>query len=295
MYQGKNPAANSDYEREFGKCAAPLISMIDEFSDIHKQLPFKFYFDNLFTGFNIPFHLKERGYGATGTIRENRIPKNCPLPHKKDIKRKVRGEFDSRISKEDGIMLIKWMDNNIVSAASTCHGIEPVDNVQRYSQTDKKVVQVQRPSMISEYNRYMGGTDLFDQNVSRYRISIRRWWAIFTWLIDVAVVNAWLIAHKVKPKLSQLEFRRDIVQTYLTRYKTQLLSAGRPSTSKSSVTLNRVSDDIRYDGRDHLLVPTEGKKRKRCAGEGCISGIRTMCSKCNVGLCLECNYIYHNK
>jgi hypothetical protein len=33
--------------------------------------------------------------------------------------------------------------------------------------TDKKVVQVQRSSMISEYNRYMGGTDLLDHNVSK--------------------------------------------------------------------------------------------------------------------------------
>jgi hypothetical protein len=32
----------------------------------------------------------------------------------------------------------------------------------------------------------------------------------FTWLIDVAVVKAWLIARKVKPKLSQLKFGRDV-------------------------------------------------------------------------------------
>jgi hypothetical protein len=76
--------------------------------------------------------------------------------------------------------------------------------------TDKKVVQVQRSSMISEYNRYMGGTDLLDQNVSKYRICVTRkkwWWAIFTWLIEVAVVKTWLIARKVKPKL---EFGRDV-------------------------------------------------------------------------------------
>jgi hypothetical protein len=50
------------------------------------------------------------------------------------MKRKIRGEFDSHISKEDGLMVVKWMDNNIVSAASTCHGVAAIANVQRYSQ-----------------------------------------------------------------------------------------------------------------------------------------------------------------
>jgi hypothetical protein len=50
------------------------------------------------------------------------------------MKRKIRGEFDSHISKEDGLMVVKWIDNNIISAASTCHGVAAIANVQRYSQ-----------------------------------------------------------------------------------------------------------------------------------------------------------------
>ena len=139
-----------------------------------------------------------------------------------------------------------------------------------------------------------------DQHISRYRISIRRkkwWWSIFTWLLDVAIVNAWCISKHCKRQapLSQLELRREISQAYLTRYGVASKGAGRPVTSKSSLSLNRVSDELRYDRLDHLLTNVPNNKRRRCAGEGCTSSIRTMCLKCDVGLCLECNVIFHTK
>ncbi|KAG5862926.1 hypothetical protein JTB14_027434 [Gonioctena quinquepunctata] len=86
----------------------------------------------------------------------------------------------------------------------------------------------------------MGGTDLLDENTARYRISIRRkkwWWAIFTWLLDVSVVNAWNI-YRQHENIKQLVFRRQIVQTYLTKYAVPPKGAGKPATSRSSVMTN---------------------------------------------------------
>lgn len=148
------------------------------------------------------------------------------------------------------------------------------------------------------YNKHMGGTDVMDENVSRYRISIRSkkwWWCLFTWLIDVMIQNAWTLYKKGGHKLTQLQFRREIVQVYLGRYGTERKGSGRPSIAISSVSLNRISDDLRYDQQNHLLSNTEGKKRRRCAGEGCSSSVRTMCTKCKVGLCIEYNVIFHTK
>jgi len=45
VYQGSNPHANSEYEEAFGRCSAPLMQMIDEFSTV-QRLPFCFYFDH---------------------------------------------------------------------------------------------------------------------------------------------------------------------------------------------------------------------------------------------------------
>jgi len=106
--------------------------------------------------------------------------------------------------------------------------------------------------------------------------------------------NAWILQRKVKPNLPQLQFRREIVRNLLLKYGTKPKVGGRPSTPISSVSCNRISDDISYDGKNQLIIPTPEKKRKRCAGEGCSSSIRTMCEKCNVGLCIECFKIFHS-
>lgn len=52
------------------------------------------------------------------------------------------------------------------TAASTCHSVEPMGSVKRYSKVEKKYVNVQRLHIIGEYNNYMRGTDLMDENVS---------------------------------------------------------------------------------------------------------------------------------
>lgn len=296
IYQGKSPNSNDAYENAFGKAAAPLVSMLDRLPQ--KNLAYQVYIDNLFTSFNLLVYLKEKGYGVTGTIRENRVPKDVPLPDKKSMSKESRGHIVSRLNKEDGIMLTRWMDNAVVTMASTSYGVNPIQNVKRYSQSEKKIIQVPRPYVIGKYNTYMGGTDRMDEDLSRYRIGIRskKWyWPILTWLIDAAIQNAWIIHKCSGRQITNLNFRREIATSYLKKYKNPPIRPGRPATSISSLSLNRVSDDIRYDEKNHLVEPVPNKKRRRCAGEGCSSVGRTQCQKCGVGLCIECFSIFHKK
>lgn len=66
------------------------------------------------------------------------------------------------------------------------------------------------------------------------------------------------------PPRNLQQFRREIVHILLTRYETTLIVGSRPSTSISSVSCNRVSDDVRYDGKSTLLFPPHNKKKKIC-------------------------------
>lgn len=298
VYQGKNSRRPENYEREFGKAAAPLVAMLDDLVVIDKNRPYDLYFDNLFTSFDLLVHLKNRGYRGTGTIRENRISKNCTLTEKKQLQKKERGEYEGVIEKETGVMLVRWLDNSVVTVASTVYGISPITHVKRYSQAQRKIISVPMPHVISQYNANMGGTDLMDENLGRYEISIRSkkfWWPIFIWYIDVAINNAWQLHKKFDGKMPQLQFRREIAQHYLRSFGIPAKPGGRPSTSKSSISLNRISDMIRYDQLNHLVDEVPDKKRRRCAGEGCCSSIRTMCKKCDVGLCIPCFAIFHTK
>ncbi|KAF2889610.1 hypothetical protein ILUMI_16563, partial [Ignelater luminosus] len=130
VYQGKNPTGNEDCEKNFGKVAAPFVQMLDEFDELKKALPFKFYFNNLYTGIPLLTHLKQLGYGATRTILENRIPKECSLTVSKKMKKHQRGTYEFR-KNTDGVLLARWKDNSVVTVASTCHCAEPLVNVSR--------------------------------------------------------------------------------------------------------------------------------------------------------------------
>ena len=299
VYQGKNPNANLQYEETFGKCSAPLMQMIDDFAPHIQQLPFNFYFDNLFTGINLLKELKKRGYGATGTMRENRIPKECPVTAKKTLLKHPRGFVEFANNQDDGVIIARWVDNSVVTMASTIHGMMPASSVQRYSQAQKKIVAVARPCLFTAYNQAMGGTDRMDENISTYRIGIRGkkwWWPIFTWILDAAMHNAWILGKGAGSNMPQLEFKRQVAQTYLQRYGTMPKSAGRPSTSRvSSLRDSRVSDDIRFDDRGHLVIAIADGKRRRCAGGNCLSVVRTECQKCGVGLCVPCFVPFHTQ
>ncbi|KAJ4450058.1 hypothetical protein ANN_01465, partial [Periplaneta americana] len=83
IYQDKIPNTHVNYETKYGK---PVLQMTD-FPQELKALPFDLYFDNLFTGILVLSHLKELEYGGTGTIRQNRIPKDCPMQNLETLKK----------------------------------------------------------------------------------------------------------------------------------------------------------------------------------------------------------------
>ncbi|XP_037046510.1 piggyBac transposable element-derived protein 2-like [Bradysia coprophila] len=292
IYQGKNSRSTSEYETKFGKCMAPLFSMIDDFDDNIRDLPYSFYFDNLFTSIRALTHLKNLGYNGTGTIRENRLPEGCPLKEKKkETVKRGRGYMASKTIENLNIHLTQWVDNSVVRVASTVFGMKPVTPALRYSSVEKKKVEVPRPLVVTQYNKCMGGVDRMDQNVSLYRINIhgKKWWScIFTWMIDVSIQNAWQLHRVAHPEMPQLDFRREIALYYCRHY-------GVPPKSTGNRKRKMEKEDyasLRYDNLRHW--PRQTAKRRRCALETCQSSIRTMCVKCDVGLCVNCFEPYHS-
>lgn len=167
IYQGKNPRAKNDYELYFGKCAAPLVQMLQEVRNIKKSFRYNIFLDNLFTGPNILYALKQNGYGVTGTIRDNRVPKECPLTPKALMNKQDRGSYSTTLEKRSGIQYIRWKDNSVVTVASTSYGVQPIQNVDRFSRSEKRKVPITRPHAILQYNKNMGGTDLMDEGIAK--------------------------------------------------------------------------------------------------------------------------------
>lgn len=141
----------------------------------------------------------------------------------------------------------------------------------------------------------VGSVNKLDENLNRYRMSVqsKKWyWPILTWLVDVSINNAWQIRRSSGNNQTQLEFKRELATYYIKKYGVAGKGPGRPLSSKRSPSCNRVSDDIRYDRIDHLVITVPDKKKKSCVGEGCLSIVRTMCKKCNLGSCIPCFSIF---
>ena len=184
------------------------------------------------------------------------------------------------------------MDNSVVTVASTHVGPEPLRTVKRYSKKERRHIMIDQPHVIRLYNLSMGGTDRMDQGIAAYRIGIRGkkwWWPLFTYMLDTAIHNAWVLYRKNHPDVSQLRFRREIANVYLLSYGTPSQGPGRKSSNVTKTGI--VSEDIRYDGMSHFVVPNQN--RRRCVGLMCKSSVRTICPKCDVGLCIQCFAPYH--
>ncbi|KAF2887563.1 hypothetical protein ILUMI_18610 [Ignelater luminosus] len=97
------------------------------------------------------------------------------------------------------------------------------------------------------------------------------------WIKAVFENNVWVLYTKAGHPMTQLQFRREVINIYFTKYGTSSRGTGRPAASLCSSQCTRISDDIQYDKIDHLLVYILDKKRRRCAME--VTPVRELCAK----------------
>lgn len=116
-----------------------------------------------------------------------------------------------------------------------------------------------------EMPRSMEDVDLHDWLVSKYGVNIKgkkRYWPIVIRLLDMCVVNAWIIHKLVNGKqMTLLDFKRDVTVTYI---KTAMIrqTVGHP-IARSQVA--EPFPDMRYDKKDHFLFTRQ--KQRRCQGK----------------------------
>ncbi|GFO28785.1 PiggyBac transposable element-derived protein 3-like [Plakobranchus ocellatus] len=128
--------------------------------------------DNLFTSPALLSAIKDKSCDATGTLGVNRL-NQCPLEGLDSMKKMKRGSMDHILNPDENIILLRWNDNSGVTLGSTKHGISPLKNVQRFSQSEKRHIQVPCPDAVIQYNKHMSGTDQINQNIANYRVNIR--------------------------------------------------------------------------------------------------------------------------
>lgn len=252
------------------------------------------YFDNFFTSTRLMEALKEKEILAVGTVRTNR--KNLPEEIRHDNKLQ-KGDYIWRT--KGSITAYQWKDTKNVHALSNFHHPNDTADVVR-KLANGSSVSVQCPKAISDYNTWMGGVDRFDQRRNAYpadRRSKKSWYRIFYFLLDAAVVNAFL-QMKEDNQMSYLWFRL-VLGRQLINGQTFKGSNNRPYKANKKGTKNGqkmvgVQDEVRFLGDGHH--PQKVAKRRRC--RWCSSAkkeARTnfLCSACNVPLCATCFGPFH--
>lgn len=105
---------------------------------------------------------------------------------------------------------------------------EPMHEVKRWKKNAGQV-NVKQPDIVYQYNKSMGGVDLFDRLVSSYRPVLRSqkwWWPLFSQVLNTSIVAAWKVHCALSEKaMSHLEFWRSIVLCLLKEVEVEA-SAG---------------------------------------------------------------------
>ena len=118
----------------------------------------------------------------------------------------------------------------------------------------------QKPEVIQDYNDYMDGVDRLDQLMAYYSFlhkSVKWWRKIFFWLLEVTVVNSYIIykeAMKAKSRksLPHKRFRKAVLNTLVEPMRT----SGSTTRTRNPLNLERLRP------QKHILA--KGVKRRDC-------------------------------
>lgn len=262
--------------------------------------------DNFFTSFSLLNNLRKKGIYACGTVRST--SKGLPLFMKKSKKssskvKKIiattmqRGEFQFKV--KTGIAAVQWMDKKPVNFLSSAHSPRKTTTVLRRLQNGKRV-NIPCPTVVDVYNKYMGGVDRFDQYRERYEVgrkSIKWWFRILYFFLDLAIVNSfilWKLHRPAKAKNNQLNYRLKLARQLIDGFSSRK-TLGRPMNYfKCSVP-----KEVRLaKGASHLPRQIETSRRcKFCSSKNNKQKrTKVICTYCNVPLCVnKCFETFHNK
>lgn len=260
------------------------------------------FFDNFFASPELLVELKKRNLGGTCTFQKKRT-RGCPLTEDKALGKQGRGAYDFRTEKTKEFLICKWYDNKPVLVGSNVHGVEPSTDVRRFDRKDRRHILVERPRLIGEYNKNMGGVDKCDMMLALYRTKLKtkKWYKrIFTHLLDLCVVNSWFLYRQAtKSKMQMVHFKLELARSLI---KTHQEVDQQPEVPMNPVKRMRSAKDVcnsaRFDGMNHFPKQTQSCAQ-RCKMDECGRKSTYICLKCHVSLCIDgktdCFYKFHNK
>ncbi len=112
-----------------------------------------------------------------------------------------RGEYKYYACNQ--ISVVKWQDKKPVFIASNSFDPRRTETIARTEKDDSEL-SITCPEIVSKYNKFMRGVDLFDQRIARYSIdrkSRRNGIRIFFYFFQAAFSNAFVCYDELHKKI----------------------------------------------------------------------------------------------
>ena len=246
------------------------------------------YFDNFFSSVELADELLTHQTGMIATTRANRrrFPREL---------RKVSQERGHTKSLMVGnVECFAWQDKKQVNFLNTITDPQKKTTVKR-KKKDGSSINVECPESVKLYNANMGGVDNADAKRKVYSCSRRskKWWIrIFYFGLDVAVVNAHIVHQNTPncPKITQKEFRMELVKELLSMHSVRKISGSRTVDGGPSHYIERLWP-TKLEKSLHCRICSQAKMRRRTS-----YGCKQCSSDQPVPLCVVlCFRLYHTK
>ncbi|KAL3211465.1 hypothetical protein MRX96_036399 [Rhipicephalus microplus] len=252
--------------------------------------------------------LREDGILFVGTCRANRLQGADKKPKPLNmLKADERGS--KSICTPADIKVTRWLDNSLGHVVSSYAERQPEGTTKGYNRKERKVMDVTRPYSVELYNQHMGGVDLVDSFIARYRNYVRNkrgYLRIFFHLLNAAVVNAWILWRWDEAVKLSIQWTNLSSEVALLRRSYFAVKQHRARSDEDGHTtirrqppikkrvFNHVPLEKRLDGGYHFPKKSEQKNASRCRTLACRSKTRHLCGRCNGPLCPVCFQSFHS-
>lgn len=292
-----------------GKAKDTIVGLVMSMMTGLLDKGYRLFMDNWYSSPTLFGELFKRKTHACGTVRANRVemPKNL-----KPARKMTRGMSIFKRSKE--LLAMLWFDKRDVTMLSTIHTNSFSDTQKKHPVTGENI---QKPDIVLDYNKYMGGVDLSDFLTNTYadmRKSLKWYKKLIFHLNDLAVTNAYIVyCHAVDSKVDHLKFVLDLVEQMIT-YGNKL-AQDRPRPLRPGRRCNKENVlRLEFLESQHWPIHIPPTANKPCTTRPCVAckpkplgkrkergeqtsrpESRFMCRKCEVPLHILCFERYHTK
>jgi len=214
VYTGSDTlaSANPDYST-LPQPARVVLHLLGDYSEKGHRV----FTDRYYTSIPLALTLKEHSTGFTGTSMKNRVG----LPDEIREKNFRLRDDEVKAYRADDLLVVGWRaakkKKPVIMVSTECSAA----SIDVQSRATKKLSS--KPLVVHEYNFSMNGVDKADQYTVYYSFIRRskKWWRkLFFWLLEVAVVNSYILYRicTPRPALTHLQYRRNLVEVLATQH-----------------------------------------------------------------------------